>query len=96
VGSAAAGTCGTPGHRTTVELEGLAYHPEDEVGRDDARDNAAVVGGDAVLRYGWAAVVGSPCDVAAEVAAVLADRGWTGRLRPCSAGCRAAERPACA
>jgi hypothetical protein len=75
--------------RTTVQLEGLAYHPEDESARDDARDNAAVIAGDAVLRYGWAAVVGSPCAVAAEVAAVLQNRGWTGQLMPCSAQCGA-------
>jgi hypothetical protein len=75
--------------RLTVQLEGLAYHPEDEAHRDDARDNAAVVAGDAVLRYGWLAVVGSPCAVAAEVAAVLEDRGWTGQLRPCSTACAA-------
>jgi len=78
--------------RTTVELEGLAYHPHDESARDDARDNAAVLSGDAVLRYGWAAVAGSPCDVAAEVAAVLGARGWTGKLRRCSPSCGAAAR----
>jgi hypothetical protein len=80
--------------RTTVELEGLAYHPDDEAARDDARDNAAVLAGDAVLRYGWTAVVGSPCSVAAEVAAVLQARGWTGRLRGCSALCTALPRTA--
>lgn len=78
--------------RTTVELEGLAYHPHDESARDDARDNAAVLSGDAVLRYGWAAVAGSPCDVAAEVAAVLGARGWTGKLRRCSPSCGAGAR----
>ena len=82
--------------RTTVQLEGLAYHPEDESARDDARDNAAVIDGDAVLRYGWAAVVGSPCAVAAEVAELLRSRGWTGQLSPCSPECCAvsARRPA--
>ena len=80
--------------RTTVELEGLAYHPDDEAARDDARDNAAVLAGDAVLRYGWTAVAGSPCSVAAEVAAVLQARGWTGRLRGCSALCTALPRTA--
>jgi hypothetical protein len=73
--------------RTTVELESLAYHPDDEAARDDARDNAAVIAGDAVLRYGWAAVVGSPCTVATEVAAVLRARGWNGQPRPCSPSC---------
>jgi hypothetical protein len=41
-----------------VELEGLAYHPDDRSWVDQARDNAAVVLGDVVLRYGWRAVAG--------------------------------------
>jgi len=75
--------------RATVQLEGLAYHPPNASARDDARDNAAVIAGDAVLRYGWVAVVRSPCTVAAEVAAVLRRRGWAGQLRPCSVDCGA-------
>ncbi len=75
--------------RLRVELEGLAYHPEDRSWVDHDRDNAAVLAGDVVLRYGWRPVVGSPCDVAAQVAGVLTLRGWTGEVAACGSGCRA-------
>ena len=70
-----------------VELEGLAYHPDDDGWRDDVRDNAAVLAGDAVLRYGWRAVVSRPCQTASEVAAALRERGWRGTPRSCGLGC---------
>lgn len=70
-----------------VELESLAWHPEDARWRDARRDNEAVMAGDAVLRYDWRAVVGRPCATAAEVAAVLRARGWTGQAAPCSPTC---------
>jgi hypothetical protein len=73
--------------RTRVELEGLRWHPLDERWRDDVRDNNAVLSGDVVLRFGWRAVVGDPCESAAQVAAVLLARGWTGRPRACRPGC---------
>lgn len=73
--------------RVRVELEGLAYHPADRRALDDARDNAAALVGDVVLRYGWRAVVGSPCRVAAEVARLMQARGWCGSPRPCGPGC---------
>jgi hypothetical protein len=74
--------------RVRVELEGLAFHPDDRSWADHARDNAAVLLGDVVLRYGWRPVTGTPCDVAAQVAAVLTLRGWTGALTRCGPGCR--------
>lgn len=73
--------------RLRIELEGLAWHPEDRRWRDARRDNAAALAGDAVLRYDWRAVIGRPCETAAEVAAVLRRRGWTGRPTPCSLTC---------
>jgi len=73
---------------TVVELDGRAAHPADEAFRDHRRDNAAAVAGDVVLRYGWRDVVGHPCQVAAEVAAVLQGRGWSGTPSPCGPGCR--------
>jgi hypothetical protein len=73
--------------RLRIELEGLSWHPVDLRWRDDVRDNDAVLSGDVVLRFGWRAVVGSPCQTAAHVAAVLRGRGWQGTPRPCSAGC---------
>jgi hypothetical protein len=73
--------------RLRVELESLVWHPEDARWRDARRDNEAVMAGDAVLRYDWRAVVGRPCDTAAEVASVLRARGWAGHAAPCSPTC---------
>ena len=72
-----------------VELDGQAAHPAEMRFRDKRRDNAAVVAGDAVLRYGWADIAESPCAVARQVAQVLRRNGWCGRLRPCGRGCLA-------
>jgi hypothetical protein len=66
-----------------VELDGRAAHPVAEAFRDWRRDNAGAVEGRTVLRYGWADVTGRPCHLAGQVAAVLAARGWRGRLRRC-------------
>jgi hypothetical protein len=81
-----------------VELDGVVAHPPGERWRDFRRDNAGVVNGIATLRYGWADVAGRPCQVAAQVAAVLQGRGWTGSARACGPVCAvaaslAAERP---
>lgn len=74
--------------RLRIELEGLAWHPEDQRWRDARRDNLAALAGDAVLRYDWRAVVGRPCATAGEVAAVLAARGWSGHVTACGPACR--------
>jgi Transcriptional regulator, AbiEi antitoxin len=71
-----------------VELDGLAAHPPGERWRDFRRDNAGAVDGIITLRYGWPDVTGSPCEVAAQVAAVLRQRGWTGVPRCCGRACR--------
>lgn len=64
-----------------VELDGRRYH--DDVFRDLRRDNAHLVAGVSTLRYGAADLGQRPCDVARQVAAVLASRGWRGALRRC-------------
>lgn len=71
-----------------VELDGRRGH-EDPRGmfRDRGRDNLATRTGRVTLRYGWHETTQDPCGVAAEVAAVLSARGWTGTIRPCSADC---------
>ena len=74
-----------------VELDGRAAHPPGERWRDYRRDNAGATDGIITLRYGWSDVTGQPCRVAAQVAAVLTQRGWTGHLRRCGATC--AVRP---
>ena len=75
--------------RVIVELDGREAHPADQAFRDLRRDNLAVVGGDATMRYGWRDVVGNPCAVASQVGQVLTTQGWRGRLNPCSAACTA-------
>jgi hypothetical protein len=70
-----------------VELDGREAHPAERAFRDRRRDNRAARLGEVTLRYGWREVVAEPCTVAAEVAAVLASRGWPGSPRPCGPGC---------
>ena len=70
---------------TAVELDGELAHIG-ERWRDDRRDNAAAADGIVTLRYSWFDVTKSPCQVAAEVALVLARRGFAG-ARPCSPSC---------
>ena len=74
-------------YAVVVELDGRAAHPEESQWRDKARDNAAAVGGQQTLRYGWTDVKHQPCATAAQVARVLRTRGWQGTPRPCSYGC---------
>ena len=73
-------------YSTAIELDGRVAHPGDTRWRDIERDNAASVAGITTLRYGWRDVTATPCKVAADIAAVLAARGYTG-ARPCSADC---------
>jgi very-short-patch-repair endonuclease len=73
-------------YSTAVELDGKVAHPGDARWRDIHRDNAASAVGITTLRYSWFDVTSTPCRVAAELAQVLAARGYTG-ARPCSTGC---------
>ena len=70
-----------------VELDGHVAHPAESRWRDIRRDNAAAAEGNITLRYGWADVTGHPCRTAAEVARVLAQRGWPGPPQPCRPSC---------
>jgi hypothetical protein len=74
--------------RVRIELEGLAFHPVERAWVDHGRDNAAVLEGDVVLRYGWRAVTTDHCRTAAQVAAVLTLRGWAGTVKACGPTCR--------
>jgi hypothetical protein len=69
-----------------VELDGRLAHPGDTRWADIARDNAAAAAGLTTLRYGWLPVTGTPCQVATEVAKLLAAHGYT-EARPCSLSC---------
>lgn len=75
------------GFEVSVELDGTASHPVEQLAGDHRRDNESAVAGVLVLRYGWIDVTTHRCRCAIEVAAVLTRRGWTGQLRPCGPGC---------
>lgn len=70
-------------HRVLVELDGRLGHWGNGAFRDAARDNRHAVAGFVTLRFGWNEVVGKPCAVAAQVAEVLAGRGWSNAPRQC-------------
>jgi very-short-patch-repair endonuclease len=70
-------------YRTLVELDGRAAHPSHARWRDMRRDNAAVVAGRHVLRYGLGDIVERPCDIATQVGRVLTRNGWRGRPQRC-------------
>lgn len=73
--------------QVVIELDGVIAHPDDARRRDDARARGIVLAGDVPLVYGWTEVVGTPCQVATEVAAVLVTRGWSGSPRRCGPTC---------
>lgn len=73
---------------TRVELDGRIGHEGEGAFRDRRRDNRGAVGGRWTLRYGHAEVFGTPCEVAAEQAVVLQDRGWVGTPTLCGPECR--------
>jgi len=75
--------------KVAIELDGRAAHPADTRWMDIRRDNAAAVSGIVTLRYEYREITTQPCKIAAQVAAVLAERGWSGNLRPCSDECPA-------
>jgi hypothetical protein len=77
------------GYGVCSELDGTAAHPADEQWRDKRRDNANAAQGIVTLRFGLLDLGDRSCQTAADVAAVLRMRGWTGDARPCS-------RPTCA
>lgn len=75
--------------RVAVELDGQAAHQPEERWRDARRDNFFAGSGILTLRYGWADVTERPCAIADEIARVLRQRGWTGRLARCHPACHA-------
>jgi Protein of unknown function (DUF559) len=69
-----------------VELDGQIAHPAEAKWQDARRDNIAASWGLTTLRFGWRDVTVKPCETAAQVAAVLARRGYTG-FHGCSPDC---------
>jgi hypothetical protein len=76
--------------RLVSELDGRLAHPAQARWKDIGRDNAAVLAGLTTMRFGWLDVTTKPCEVAAKVAIVLSQRGYTA-FRPCSADCPVAQ-----
>lgn len=74
-------------YRTIVELDGRPAHPEEARGRDMLRDNAGVVAGLRMLRYGAREVASEPCTMALQIGTVLQHNGWRGRPRACGPSC---------
>jgi hypothetical protein len=74
-------------YRVVVELDGKSAHPGDEAARDQLRDADVAAEDVMTLRFGWAAVTGSPCDIAASLARLFRSRGWRGDPRPCGPHC---------
>jgi hypothetical protein len=73
-----------------VELDGQAYHPAEARWDDQHRDNTCAVVGLLILRYSWTDVTERRCSTATELARLLTQRGWPGRLRRCGPACTAA------
>lgn len=75
-------------YRLGVELDGLGTHTPDAYWRDIHRDNELAASGILTLRYNWADVTTRSCQTADEIAAVLRQRGWSGRPRACGSSCQ--------
>jgi len=70
-----------------VELDGQQAHPDDQRWQDQRRINAITEQGLTTLRYGWTDVARWPCQMAAQIGAVLRQRGWPGPVQRCSPTC---------
>jgi very-short-patch-repair endonuclease len=70
-----------------VEFDGRIGHAEEGAFRDMERDNLHVLDGWVTLRFGWWDVVNRPCAVAAQIARLLQQRGWSGALAACARCC---------
>jgi hypothetical protein len=76
--------------RLVSELDGQVAHPAESRWKDIGRDNAAALAGLTTMRFSWLDITANPCEVAAMVATILSQRGYTA-FRPCSADCPVAQ-----
>lgn len=75
---------GYEAQRVLIELDGrLGHDAQDDRIRDGVRDRRGATVGWLTVRAFWKDVVMTPCDLAVDVGAVLATRGWSGRVRRC-------------
>lgn len=73
-----------PEYRVAVEVDGPAYHQNEQVQRDKDRDNANLAVDDVkTFRFGPVAVTQHACQTATMVAETLRRNGWTGVPHPC-------------
>lgn len=73
-----------PEFRVCVEIDGPAYHQNDQVGQDKRRDNLNLAADDVrTFRFGPVEVTELACESAAMVTATLKRNGWRGSPRPC-------------
>jgi very-short-patch-repair endonuclease len=71
-------------YRVVVEIDGPAYHQNEQVQQDKARDNLNLAMDDVrTYRFGPVEVTERVCETAAMVAATLRRTGWHGTPRPC-------------
>jgi hypothetical protein len=79
-----------PEYRVCVELDGPAYHQNEQVRHDKRRDNLNLaVDAAQTYRFGPVEVTERACESAAMVAATLRRRGWQGQPHRCRRpGCR--------
>jgi hypothetical protein len=76
-------------YRVCVELDGPAFHRDEQVWKDKRRDNLNLAeDGAETFRFGPVEVTELACVSAAMVAATLRRNGWKGAPRPC-------RRPGC-
>ena len=70
--------------RICVEVDGPSYHQNEQVGRDNRRDNLNLTKDDTrTFRFGPVEVTELACESAVLVAAALRRTGWRGSPRPC-------------
>jgi hypothetical protein len=82
------------------EDQNVLVHLDGKVGHSDSLDKWAdldadlsgLVGRVVSVRLGWGQVL-DPCRLAASIASLLQQRGWVGRLQPCSPICTAFDSP---
>ncbi|HEX4089406.1 MAG TPA: type IV toxin-antitoxin system AbiEi family antitoxin domain-containing protein [Trebonia sp.] len=71
-------------YRVCVEVDGPAYHRDEQTWQDKRRDNRNLAeDGAQTFRFGPVEVTELACESAAMVAVTLARNGWQGTARPC-------------
>ncbi len=75
---------GFDAEKVLVELDGLAFHGDLRSRMADTRrDRRGAARGWLTVRVVWVDTALHACATAVDMGAVLNDRGWTGRVRPC-------------